>query len=163
MAAQGKRNRQVVQKRLQQAAFTHTVQSMVMSHTALNDSLSCSTFKLMRAVTLLLCLPCMACCRSPAYSSHRSSMVVYCLSAVLQFKIEPFKHPVKMDPKYGGKGCHLLACTMPMQQSHYDKHTAFMLPRTWRYAEKTWKVLEDAIHEINNHNASGLSFEELYR
>ncbi|DBA68946.1 TPA: Cullin-3B, partial [Trebouxia sp. C0005] len=47
-----------------------------------------------------------------------------------QFKIEPFKHPVKMDPKYG---------------------------------EKTWKVLEDAIHEINNHNASGLSFEELYR
>ena len=31
------------------------------------------------------------------------------------------------------------------------------------YAEKTWKVLEDAIHEINNHNASGLSFEELYR
>lgn len=30
-------------------------------------------------------------------------------------------------------------------------------------AEKTWKVLEDAVHEINNHNASGLSFEELYR
>ena len=30
-------------------------------------------------------------------------------------------------------------------------------------AEKTWKVLEDAIREINNHNASGLSFEELYR
>ncbi|BDA49097.1 Cullin-3 [Coccomyxa sp. Obi] len=46
------------------------------------------------------------------------------------FKIEPFKHPVKLDPSYG---------------------------------EKTWKVLEDAIHEINNHNASGLSFEELYR
>lgn len=32
-----------------------------------------------------------------------------------------------------------------------------------QYAEKTWKVLEDAIHHINNHNASGLSFEELYR
>ena len=31
------------------------------------------------------------------------------------------------------------------------------------FADKTWKVLEDAIHEINNHNASGLSFEELYR
>jgi hypothetical protein len=29
--------------------------------------------------------------------------------------------------------------------------------------EKTWAVLESAIHEINNHNASGLSFEELYR
>lgn len=46
------------------------------------------------------------------------------------FKIDPFKHPVPMDPKY---------------------------------AEKTWKILEDAIHEIYNHNASGLSFEELYR
>lgn len=31
------------------------------------------------------------------------------------------------------------------------------------YAEKTWRILEDAIHEIYNHNASGLSFEELYR
>ncbi|CAK8533522.1 unnamed protein product [Lathyrus sativus] len=31
------------------------------------------------------------------------------------------------------------------------------------YAEKTWKILEHAIHEIYNHNASGLSFEELYR
>jgi hypothetical protein len=30
-------------------------------------------------------------------------------------------------------------------------------------AEKTWKVLEDAINEIHNQNASGLSFEELYR
>lgn len=32
-----------------------------------------------------------------------------------------------------------------------------------KYAEKTWKILEHAIHEIYNHNASGLSFEELYR
>jgi len=31
------------------------------------------------------------------------------------------------------------------------------------YREKTWKILEDAVYEINNHNASGLSFEELYR
>lgn len=45
-------------------------------------------------------------------------------------KIEPFKHPITMDPQY---------------------------------ADKTWKVLEDAIHEIHNQNASGLSFEELYR
>lgn len=29
--------------------------------------------------------------------------------------------------------------------------------------EKTWGILERAINEINNHNASGLSFEELYR
>ena len=32
-----------------------------------------------------------------------------------------------------------------------------------QYAEKTWKILEDAIHEIHNLNAYGLSFEELYR
>ncbi|KAH7683890.1 cullin 3 protein [Dioscorea alata] len=32
-----------------------------------------------------------------------------------------------------------------------------------KYAEKTWRILEHAIHEIYNHNASGLSFEELYR
>lgn len=30
-------------------------------------------------------------------------------------------------------------------------------------ADKTWKVLESAIHEIHNQNASGLSFEQLYR
>ncbi|KAG1678291.1 hypothetical protein FOA52_013912 [Chlamydomonas sp. UWO 241] len=45
-------------------------------------------------------------------------------------KIEPFRHPVYMDPNY---------------------------------ADKTWKVLESAIHEIHNQNASGLSFEQLYR
>ncbi|KAL1187759.1 Cullin-3B [Cardamine amara subsp. amara] len=32
-----------------------------------------------------------------------------------------------------------------------------------KYSDKTWKILEHAIHEIYNHNASGLSFEELYR
>ncbi|KAJ6840012.1 cullin-3A-like [Iris pallida] len=32
-----------------------------------------------------------------------------------------------------------------------------------KYAEKTWKIIEHAIHEIYNHNSSGLSFEELYR
>jgi cullin 3 len=31
------------------------------------------------------------------------------------------------------------------------------------FAEKTWKLLENAIHEINNDNSSGLSFEELHR
>eukprot|EP00250_Pteridium_aquilinum_P010939 c19729_g1_i1 orf=85-2289(-) len=46
------------------------------------------------------------------------------------FKIEPFKHKVEIDPKY---------------------------------AERTWKVLDEAIREIYNRNASGLSFEELYR
>lgn len=47
-----------------------------------------------------------------------------------QIRIEPFRHPITMDPEY---------------------------------AKKTWKVLEDAIREIHNQNASGLSFEELYR
>jgi cullin 3 len=31
------------------------------------------------------------------------------------------------------------------------------------YAGKTWKLLKGAIHEIHKQNASGLSFEELYR
>jgi len=31
------------------------------------------------------------------------------------------------------------------------------------YADKTWKLLKRAIHEIHKQNASGLSFEELYR
>ena len=32
-----------------------------------------------------------------------------------------------------------------------------------KYAEKTGKIIEHAIHEIYNHNASGSSFKELYR
>ncbi|KAM3265079.1 hypothetical protein P3L10_002073 [Capsicum annuum] len=40
------------------------------------------------------------------------------------------------------------------------KHKVVVDPK---YADKTWKILEHAIHEIYNHNASGLSFEELYR
>ena len=47
-----------------------------------------------------------------------------------QFKIEPFKHKVEMDPKY---------------------------------ADRTWLLLQDAINKIYDHNASTLSFEELYR
>jgi len=31
------------------------------------------------------------------------------------------------------------------------------------YAKKTWELLRNAIHEIHKQNASGLSFEELYR
>ncbi|KAI8012692.1 Cullin-3B [Camellia lanceoleosa] len=31
------------------------------------------------------------------------------------------------------------------------------------YADMTWKILEHAIHEIYNHNTSGLCMEELYR
>eukprot|EP00271_Cylindrocystis_brebissonii_P019086 TRINITY_DN5647_c0_g1_i1.p1 TRINITY_DN5647_c0_g1~~TRINITY_DN5647_c0_g1_i1.p1 ORF type:complete len:742 (+),score=137.63 TRINITY_DN5647_c0_g1_i1:468-2693(+) len=40
------------------------------------------------------------------------------------------------------------------------RHKVEMDPQ---YPNRTWKVLEDAINEIYNHNASGLSFEELYR
>ena len=44
------------------------------------------------------------------------------------------------------------------------RHLSRPLPRaSSQYAEKTWKILRDAIREINNRNASGLSFEELYR
>jgi len=31
------------------------------------------------------------------------------------------------------------------------------------YAGNTWKLLKNAIYEIHKQNASGLSFEELYR
>jgi hypothetical protein len=31
------------------------------------------------------------------------------------------------------------------------------------YANRTWQTLHDAIREIHRQNASGLSFEELYR
>ena len=31
------------------------------------------------------------------------------------------------------------------------------------FANRTWQTLHDAIHEIHRQNASGLSFEELYR
>ena len=31
------------------------------------------------------------------------------------------------------------------------------------YGDITWIILENAIHQIYDHNASGLSFEELYR
>ena len=40
------------------------------------------------------------------------------------------------------------------------RHKVEMDPQ---YAEKTWRILEDAIQQVYNHNASGLSFEELYR
>ncbi|XP_019170675.1 PREDICTED: cullin-3A-like [Ipomoea nil] len=40
------------------------------------------------------------------------------------------------------------------------KHRVVVDPK---YADKTWKILEHAINEIYNRNASGLSFEELYR
>ena len=32
-----------------------------------------------------------------------------------------------------------------------------------KYADKTWKILEHAIHEIYNDNASSFCFEDLYR
>eukprot|EP01090_Pellita_catalonica_P013608 TRINITY_DN3274_c0_g7_i1.p1 TRINITY_DN3274_c0_g7~~TRINITY_DN3274_c0_g7_i1.p1 ORF type:complete len:736 (-),score=109.41 TRINITY_DN3274_c0_g7_i1:103-2310(-) len=40
------------------------------------------------------------------------------------------------------------------------RHQVQMEPN---YAENTWKLLKKAIHEIHKQNASGLSFEELYR
>ena len=40
------------------------------------------------------------------------------------------------------------------------KHLVAMDPS---YAENTWNLLRNAIHEIHKKNASNLSFEELYR
>jgi hypothetical protein len=40
------------------------------------------------------------------------------------------------------------------------KHRVTMGPE---YGEKTWDILEQAIHDIYNYNTSDLSFEELYR
>lgn len=100
----------------------------------------------------------------------------------MQFKIEPFKHPLKVDPLWEGKhharhqcagralhsGQHQLASCVPVHASS-SRLFVFWIANILLSdvhlldAEKTWKVLEDAIHEINNHNASGLSFEELYR
>lgn len=52
-------------------------------------------------------------------------------------------------------------CFTPMFKTHCPTlaHAA-VLPGP---ADNTWRLLESAIHEINSHNASGLSFEELYR
>ena len=79
---------------------------------------------------------------------------------ILQFKIEPFKHPLKLDPDYAGAllAFHffLLRTSTALALTSFSSHT-------WFSAEKTWKYLENAIHEINNRNSSGLSFEELHR
>ena len=73
----------------------------------------------------------------------------------MQFKIEPFKYPVKMDPNFAGDLPHVLGSRCHGALLDRASHT---VP-----ADKTWAVLEAAIHEIFNQNQSGLSFEELYR
>lgn len=81
----------------------------------------------------------------------------------MQIKIEPFKHPLATDPSYPGKMqpcCSIHACCFP---SSGDADTIPRCMHCDTAADKTWKILEDAIHQIHNQNASGLSFEELYR
>ena len=70
-----------------------------------------------------------------------------------------------MDPSYGGVWpCSLVLLAYSLDSSNGRAAELVLFHRLSRVlADKTWKVLEDAIHEINNHNASGLSFEELYR
>jgi len=99
-----------------------------------------------------------------------------------QFKIEPFKHPVTMDPSYGGAwrggerqgrrgGGGVKGSTRARRRRGVARRALaaphFVPSPSLSFSslllEKTWRVLEAAIHEINNHNASGLSFEELYR
>jgi len=78
-----------------------------------------------------------------------------------------------MDPSYGGEFFVLAERekgAKSKRQARADEKNTIkhekklnLLLFFFNKTEKTWKVLEDAIHEINNHNASGLSFEELYR
>lgn len=107
----------------------------------------------------------------------------------MQFKIEPFKHPLKLDPNYagahafflsmtasgwGGLGCSCclllllaegfcIAAFVPPALEVWVVHAGLMSASWLSLAENTWKILESAIGEINAHNASGLSYEELYR
>ena len=91
-----------------------------------------------------------------------------------KFRIEPFKHRVELDAQVSPRD-HRAPAPQFFHESHapetnfHPDHSltlrAALNPRFAppQYAEKTWKVLKDAIHEIHHRNASGLSFEELYR
>lgn len=69
-----------------------------------------------------------------------------------------------MDPSYGGVWpCSLFLLDYSLDSSNGWAAELVFHRLSRMLVDKTWKVLEDAIHEINNHNASGLSFEELYR
>jgi cullin 3 len=73
-------------------------------------------------------------------------------------RIEPFRHPIAQDPHYAGPAPQGLALLSEVYSLGQDGNMSYAVT-----AEKTWRVLEDAIREIHNQNASGLSFEELYR
>lgn len=78
-----------------------------------------------------------------------------------QLKIDLFRHPLGklMDESYAGGLGYQFA-----QGSLHDFFWEGCIQSVnCPAAEKTWTLLENAIKEINNHNASGLSFEELYR
>lgn len=80
-----------------------------------------------------------------------------------------------MEPNYAGRfaastghGIRVAATVESLHVGCYPQHvyivstgTEPVLPKI--AADKTWGVLESAIEEIHNQNASGLSFEELYR
>lgn len=135
--------------------------------------------------------------RRPALTAARSSPAP--APSPPQFKIEPFKHPLKLDPNYAGapwdgwgatawelpdvRGgeCLVRTCFLDLERRHglgwagigaaaallrrppAGPPTLALRHLLRRLADNTWQLLESAIHEINNHNASGLSFEELYR
>jgi hypothetical protein len=74
---------------------------------------------------------------------------------------ETLAHILSTHPAGGGEdgrsGDHRRRATS--RSRHSIKYWAEISPK---YGERTRKVLEHAIHEIYNHNASGLYFEELF-
>ncbi|CBI22194.3 unnamed protein product, partial [Vitis vinifera] len=97
------------------------------------------------------------------------------------FQIEAFKHRVVVDPKYAEKTWKILEHAIHEIYNHNASGLSFeelysapkrnfqigplkrQIVMDPNYADKTWKILEEGIHEIYNCNISGLSFEELYR
>jgi len=64
--------------------------------------------------------------------------------------IKPFRHQVQMDPNYAENTWKLLkVCFLPLKK--------------YNTPVPTKSFTQGAIYEIHKQNASGLSFEELYR
>jgi hypothetical protein len=62
------------------------------------------------------------------------------------------------------RGRHFAECRQNLAADSHAFRTRCTLPQVDpNYAAKTWKLLRTSIEHIHRKNASGLSFEELYR